>query len=73
MVDLHLVENWDHRVSTGVWVVFFDVKALEKEARSFFIPSLSAWSLSFGKDVRVHKNGGVVVADAWYWFASADY
>ena len=29
-------------------------------------------SLSFGKDVRVHKDGGVVVADAWYWFASVD-
>ena len=24
--------RWDHRVSTGVWVVFFYVKALEKEA-----------------------------------------
>ena len=29
-------------------------------------------SLSFGKDVWVHKDGGVVVADAWYWFASVD-
>ena len=41
MVDLHLEENWDHIVSTGVWVVFFDVKALQKEARSFLISSLS--------------------------------
>ena len=59
------------------------MKALEKWARSFLIPFLSTLpplayfpldrSLSFEKDVGVHKDGGVVVADAWYWFASVDY
>ena len=54
------------------------MEALEREIRSFLIPSLSILcptciyfplngSLSFWKDIGVHKDGGVVVADAWSW------